>query len=150
MPAALLGFAIATLIVGAIATRFHHDVIRVYEARDRLRRPGAVLLDVDSAGEFAKRHPELARNIPLAELEMRAREIGAPDTPVVVYARRWRDGANAVHVLRALGFSDVFDAAGATTKQELSAAAARAETARARGRRERGVPDELELVTRAQ
>src|SRR5690606_7977650 len=64
MPAALVGVAAAAFIVGVAWSRFHHDVVRIFEARDRLRS-GGVLLDVDLRGDFAQRHPRLAINIPL-------------------------------------------------------------------------------------
>ena len=146
MPAALLGFALATFLVGGICSLFHHDVMRIFEARDRLRR-GGVLLDVERCGDFAYRHPRLAINIPLAELAKRApHELGPTERPIVVYAHRWRDGLKAVHLLRSLGFRDVFDAAGVRVKEKLSEAAAYADAARIHRDEERGVPEDVELA----
>lgn len=139
MPGALIGFAVAAFLVGGIAARFHHDVVRLYEARERLAR-GARLVDVDAAGDFARRHPELAVNIPLHDLAARAHELGAVDTPIVVFAHRWRDGARAVHVLRSVGYLDVFDAAGVRAKEVLAKAALPKE--------DRGVPEDIELAPR--
>lgn len=146
MLGALLGFAYGALCAGGLAAMFHHDAMRIYEARDRLHHRGAVLLDVDGAGDFAQRHPRLAVNIPLHELAARAHELGPLDKPIVVYAHHWRDGAKAVHLLRSHGFLDVFDAAGVRTKEKLSAAAAHADAARARFEDERGVPENIELA----
>lgn len=147
MPA-LAGFAAAAFIVGVIWSRFHRDVIRIFEAKDRLR-DGAVLLDVDLEGDFAARHPHLAINIPLPELAQRAHELGSKSRPVVVYAHVWRDGMKAVRLLRALGFEDVFDAAGVRVKEKLSEAAATADAARIRRDEERGVPNDIELAPEA-
>lgn len=146
MPA-LAGFAVAALIIGIIGARFHYDVVRLFEARDRLRA-GGVLLDVDRTGDFVDRHPQLAVNIPLAELARRAHELGPIDKPIVIYAHRFRDGAEAAHLLRSMGFKDVFDAAGVRVKEKLSATAARVEAARIRRETGRGIPDDIELAPR--
>jgi rhodanese-related sulfurtransferase len=148
MPAALAGFAVAAFIVGVIASRFHHDVMRIFEAKDRLRH-GGVLLDVDLKGDFVQRHPRLAINIPLAELARRAHELGSKNRPVVVYAHHWRTGMKAVHLLRSLGFQDVFDAAGVRVKEKLSEAAAHADAARIHRDEERGIPEDIELAPEA-
>ncbi len=147
MPGALLGLVAAIALVGGIAVRFHHDVVRIYEARDRLHHRGALLVDVDAAGDFARHHPRLAVNIPLEELARRAHELGPMDRPIIVYAHHWRDGAKAVHLLRAHGFQDVFDAAGVRTREKLGAAAAHADAARTRFEAERGVPENIELAS---
>lgn len=149
MPGALFGLVAAIALVGGIAVRFHHDVVRIYEARDRLHHRGALLVDVDPSGDFAQRHPRLAVSIPLEELARRAHELGPTDTPIVVYAHRWRDGAKAVHLLRAHGYQDVFDAAGLRTMEKLGAAAAHAEASRTRFEGERGVPEDVELAPSA-
>jgi rhodanese-related sulfurtransferase len=130
MPAAWAGIAVAGLIIAVIASRFHHDVTRMYEARKHLER-GAVLIDVDSHGEFARHHPRMAINIPLEELARRAGEIGPVDQPIVVFAHRWRRGAQAAHELAAMGYRDVLNAAGVRTKEQLNEALVTAAEARA-------------------
>lgn len=144
MPGALVGAAAASFIMGVIFSRFHHDVVRLFDARERLRQGGA-LLDVDREGDFVRRHPRLAINIPLDELERRAMELGSKNRPIVVYAHRWRDGVRAVRLLRSLGFRDVYDAAGVRVKEKLSDAAARADAARLYREEVRGVPPDIEL-----
>jgi rhodanese-related sulfurtransferase len=144
MLGAFAGIALASGLIAAIGYRFHHDVMRVFEARERLRG-GGVLVDVDTRGEFAERHPRLAINIPLEELSRRADELGSTSRPVVVYAHRWRRGMKAVHLLRSLGYQDVYDAAGARVKEKLSVAAAEADAGRVLRERERGVP-QVELA----
>ncbi len=147
MVAALAGVMAALFGVGVIGLTFHHDVMRVFEARERLRR-GGVLLDIEQPGEFAQRHPRLAINIPLAELRRRAHELGPKTTPIVVYAHRWRDGRKAMHLLRTLGYEDVFDAAGVRVKERLGHEALSADASRVQQRIARGIPEEIDLVPR--
>ncbi|MCE9668684.1 rhodanese-like domain-containing protein [Myxococcus stipitatus] len=70
---------------------------------------GAVLLDVRTPQEFQQGHPEPARNIPVQELPQRLSEVGPPGTRVVVYCAAGGRSAMAAQVLRANGFTDVFD-----------------------------------------
>lgn len=79
MPAALGGFVLAAVIVTLLCSELHYDVMRIYEARDRLRE-GGLLVDVDGRGDFAQRHPRLAINIPLQELARRTEELGSLDS----------------------------------------------------------------------
>jgi rhodanese-related sulfurtransferase len=147
MFAAFVGVLGAALGVGVLGLSFYHDVVRLFHARELLRQ-GGVLLDVERESEFAARHPHLARNIPLDELLGRAHQLGEKTTSIVVYAHRWRDGIKAVHVLRSLGFQNVFDVAGVSVKEQLSVAAAYAEAAQTKERHARGVPDQIELSPR--
>jgi rhodanese-related sulfurtransferase len=144
MAAALAGIATALVVLAIVWLRFHHDVVRVFEARERLRR-GGILLDVDLSGDFAQRHPRLAVNVPLHELRHRAHELGTKDTPIVVYAHRWRDGVRAVRLLRALGFESVYDAAGVRVKQRLGEAAVRADAERLLREERLGIPEDIDL-----
>ncbi|WIG94280.1 rhodanese-like domain-containing protein [Myxococcus sp. SDU36] len=70
---------------------------------------GAVLLDVRTPQEFQEGHPEPARNIPVQELPRRLAEVGLPGTRVVVYCAAGGRSAQAVQLLHANGFPDVFD-----------------------------------------
>lgn len=143
---ALFGFAYGAACAAILAMLFHHDVARIFEARDRLHHQGSVLLDVDCCGDFVLRHPHLAVNIPLEQLAKRAHELEPKSRSIVVYAHRWRDGMKAVQLLRSLGFHDVYDAAGVRVKEKLSAAAAHADAARIQWEQERGVPENVELT----
>ena len=109
----------------AIAVLFHHYSVRISVACSWLSR-GAVLVDVDAAGDLARHHPWAAVSIPLEDLARRAHELGGHDKPVVVCARSWRRGARAVYELRAIGFYEVMNAAGLHTKAKLGSAASRA------------------------
>ncbi|ABF92219.1 rhodanese domain protein [Myxococcus xanthus DK 1622] len=79
------------------------------EKARQLVAEGAVLLDVRTPQEFQEGHPEPARNIPVQELPRRLAEVGPPGTPVVVYCAAGGRSAQAVQLLRANGFPDVFD-----------------------------------------
>ena len=73
---------------------------------------GAPLIDVRSPAEFASGHIDGARNIPLAQLRMRSNEVGAKDSPVVVYCRSGMRSAKAKSVLEAAGFTRVHNLGG--------------------------------------
>ena len=70
---------------------------------------GWVLLDVRTPEEFQQGHPEGARNIPVQQLPQRVGEVGPPGTKVVVYCQSGGRSAMAVQLLRAHGFTDIFD-----------------------------------------
>jgi phage shock protein E len=70
---------------------------------------GWVLLDVRTPEEFRQGHPEPARNIPVQELPQRVKEVGPPGTKVVVYCQAGGRSAMATQILRAHGFTDIFD-----------------------------------------
>lgn len=67
-------------------------VVRISKARSWLSR-GALLVDVDTAGELARHHPRVAVNIPLEDLARRAHELGENNKPLVIFAHSWRRGA---------------------------------------------------------
>ncbi|HEX7600681.1 MAG TPA: rhodanese-like domain-containing protein [Polyangiaceae bacterium] len=123
------GILAAALMVAIFAAMFHHHVVRLETARARIAR-GAVLLDVDTPGEFALHHPRSAVSIPLADLARRAHELRPPETEIVVFAHRWWRGAQAVHLLRGMGFWSLYNAAGVRTKEKLAKAMASAEERR--------------------
>lgn len=67
-----------------------------------------VLLDVRSAGEFARGHVPGAVNIPHDQLASRAEELAhARDRDVVVYCERGGRAAKASATLRGAGFSSI-------------------------------------------
>lgn len=76
------------------------------EAR-RLVAQGALLVDVRSRGEFAERPVPGAVNVPIDELQRRARELGPPDRPVVVYCHTGARAAAAKLMLERAGFRRV-------------------------------------------
>jgi rhodanese-related sulfurtransferase len=70
---------------------------------------GWVLLDVRTREEYGQGHPAPARNIPVQELPQRLSEVGPPGTKVVVYCQAGGRSAKAVQILRAHGYTDLFD-----------------------------------------
>ena len=106
-------------MLGTFAAMIRHHIVRLETAREWLKA-GAVLVDVDTAGEFAFHHPEVARSIPLEELARRAHELGSNEVQIVVFAHSWWRGARAVHLLRGMGFWSLHNAAGLLVKEKLS------------------------------
>ena len=96
------------LVVAFIAWR----LISAFRARQRipgLRREGAQLVDVRSPGEFAGGHATGSVNIPLQELDARAKELD-PDRWVVVACASGTRSAMARRKLLSLGFKRVMNA----------------------------------------
>lgn len=131
MSGAWLGAIVGSGACVALAILFHHYAVRVSNARAWLTR-GALLVDVDAAGEFARHHPRVAVNIPLEDLARRAHELGTRERPLVVFAHSWLRGARATRELRALGTWEVMNAAGLYTKEKLNEAARDAEQKKTR------------------
>lgn len=129
MSGATVGFLVAAALLAAFGVLFYYYVGRIAHARAWLSR-GAVLVDVDAAGEFARHHPRVAMSIPLAFLAARAHEIGGREQPIVVFAHSWMVGARAVHLLRGVGFWEVLNASGLVTKERVAAAAVEVAAAR--------------------
>ena len=65
---------------------------------------GATLLDVRTPNEFSAGHLPGAKNIPLAELKKRVKEVGKRRGKVVVYCRSGARSASARPVLENAGF----------------------------------------------
>ena len=75
-------------------------------------RNGAVVLDVRSGQEFAAGHYPNAMNIPVGEIMGRTAEVGAKETPVIVYCESGQRSELARLFLKAAGFTDVTNAGG--------------------------------------
>lgn len=78
-----------------------------------LAQPGAVLIDVRTADEFASGALPGAKLIPHGDIAARIAEV-APDknTPVVLYCRSGRRSSIAQNELQALGYTQVINAGG--------------------------------------
>lgn len=72
---------------------------------------GAVLVDVRTEQEFQSGHIEGAINIPVQVLEQRLSEL-PKDKEIVVYCRSGQRSARAQKMLKASGFTQVFDMGG--------------------------------------
>lgn len=103
----LTTLAIFVIAVGALFWWKRPDIS---SARARqLVAEGARLIDVRSPGEFAGRHLEKARNIPVGEIARRAAELGAKDQPVIVYCASGTRSAMAKRTLKSAGFTQVYN-----------------------------------------
>lgn len=71
---------------------------------------GASLVDVRTPEEYAAKHVDGAKNIPVDEIDTRLSEI-PKDKPVVVYCHSGARSATAAKVLRGAGY-DVIDIGG--------------------------------------
>jgi len=75
-------------------------------------KAGALVVDVRTADEYADEHFPKALNIPVAELQVRASELGPKDKPLVLYCASGARSAMATRILKSLGFTDVTNAGG--------------------------------------
>jgi rhodanese-related sulfurtransferase len=77
-----------------------------------LNREHASLIDVRSAGEYAKGHIAQARNIPLEQLASRTADVGSKDKPVIIVCATGTTSGKAAAMLRAAGFTNVVNLMG--------------------------------------
>ena len=78
------------------------------EAVLMLNRGKPLILDVRDATEFASGHIQGAKNIPIADLPNRLKEIEKfKDKPVLVHCQRGSRAKNAIKVLKAQQFSQL-------------------------------------------
>jgi rhodanese-related sulfurtransferase len=83
--------------------------LRVRRRLPALKREGAQLVDVRSAGEYAGGHVPGTLNIPLQEIDARAKELD-PSRWVVVACASGTRSAFAARKLKSLGFQKVMNA----------------------------------------
>ncbi len=100
----ILGMALLFLLAGltGAARADAPDLHKIVAA-------GARLLDVRTPEEFGAGHLRGAVNIPVAELRARLAEVGPRDRPVVVYCASGVRSSHAAQLLRAAGFTAVYD-----------------------------------------
>ena len=79
------------------------------EAAKKLVAQGAKLVDVRKPDFFARGHIAGAVNIPVAEVEARAAELGPPDTHVILYCRTGAGSSQAAATLQKLGYKAIYD-----------------------------------------
>ena len=78
-----------------------------------MSRSKPLILDVRDATEFAAGHIQGAKNIPLAELASRVKEIEKfKDKPVLVHCQRGMRAKSACSILRAQQFSQLHNLQG--------------------------------------
>lgn len=96
---ALIGYAFVAQAGGKVSGA---------EAR-KLVDAGAQLVDVRTPAEFAEGHIKGAVNIPLQDLEARAKELQPRTKTIVVYCRSGGRSARAAKLLEGKGYTKVYD-----------------------------------------
>ena len=87
--------------------------VSVTEAVMLMSRSKPLILDVRDATEFVAGHIQGAKNIPLAELASRLKEIEKfKDKPVLVHCQRGMRAKSACNILRAQQFSQLHNLQG--------------------------------------
>lgn len=100
------------ILLGIVAAYFAWRIYSSHSARRQipgLLKDGAQVVDVRGPGEYAGGHAAGSINIPLHELDQRARELDASRWVIVCCASGTRS-ALARRKLRALGFERVLNA----------------------------------------
>ena len=83
------------------------------EATQMINRQDAPVIDVREDAEFAKGHIVGARHIPLAQLEVRAKELQKYKAkPVIICCETGNRSSSAMATLRKLGFENVYNLSG--------------------------------------
>lgn len=77
-----------------------------------LVQEGAMLIDVRSTQEFRNGHLPGAVNIPINEINQRLKEIGKPQTKIIVYCRSGNRSSRAKALLDKKGFTEVYNLGG--------------------------------------
>jgi rhodanese-related sulfurtransferase len=102
-----LPLIVAIALFGAWIVMTRMGKLAPSEAK-RLVSAGALLVDVRSPSEFSSGHINGAKNIPVQDVERRAREL-AKDKDVIVYCASGMRSASAARTLKRLGFGRVHD-----------------------------------------
>lgn len=100
------------LLIGVLAAYIAWRLLGAIRVRRRLpelKREGAQLVDVRGMGEYASGHVPGTLNIPLQEIDARARELD-PARWVVVACASGTRSALAARKLKAMGFQKVINA----------------------------------------
>jgi phage shock protein E len=77
-----------------------------------LIKAGAKIVDVRSPEEYEDEHYDGALNIPVNEIQARAKELGGPETPIVLYCASGARSGYAARLLASAGFKKVVNAGG--------------------------------------
>jgi phage shock protein E len=102
------------LIALALTTNPRHEsevpaIVAVPVAKKLVAEGGARLVDVRTPEEYAQKHIDGAINIPIDELEFRFDELLPKNLPLVVYCASGVRAAYAAKLLKAAGFTDVYN-----------------------------------------
>ena len=87
--------------------------VDTHQATFMMKREDALVLDVRDTKDYASGHIVNAKNIPLAQLESRLRDLEKhKNKPVIVHCNTGSASNNAIAVLRQHGFEKVYSLAG--------------------------------------
>ncbi|WP_434361194.1 rhodanese-like domain-containing protein [Parasalinivibrio latis] len=73
------------------------------------KTPGAVIVDVRTAGEFNGGHLDTALNIPYDKIASLGNVVTEKTTPVLLYCRSGRRADVAERTLRSMGYTNIFN-----------------------------------------
>lgn len=91
------------------------SIITGQQAKDiRDADASVVILDVRNQDEYDAGHIDGAILIPVAELENRLKDLPSTETVIIVHCRSGRRSANAMEILRAHGYTKIYDMQAAT------------------------------------
>ena len=76
------------------------------------KTPNAILLDVRTEEEYREEHIEGSTNLPLQEIETATSLITDKDKPLFVHCRSGVRSAQAVSILKKIGYTNVNDIGG--------------------------------------
>jgi phage shock protein E len=99
---------IVVVAIGCSNGSSAHSRINSQKAHE-LVMSGARLVDVRTAAEFSQKHVESAANIPVQELDGRAKELEPKDRPIVLYCRSGHRSSIAYDKLKQAGYTNVYD-----------------------------------------
>ncbi len=106
------------IMAAMVAQHVVRGEVRTVRTMDDIRRLNALILDVRTEGEAAKRALPGAVNIPLDQLRERAHELDKNIT-WVVYCRSGQRSYYAYQILSGLGFNSVYNLEGGMIVQEM-------------------------------
>ena len=111
-PVHYTGMALENAISGQAPLITPAELIRRQAAGETLQ-----VVDVRSAGDYAKAHVDGAVNIPLKELRARLPELDA-DTPTVAYCNKGVSGNAGQNILQNAGFGEVYNLSGGNSNYQ--------------------------------
>ncbi len=89
--------------------------VNTFQATLLINQKDAIVLDLREPTEFAQGHILNARNVPLTELKVRLKELDKfKQRPVILACAAGQRAPNGAAILRANGFTSVFNLTGGT------------------------------------
>ena len=87
------------------------SVVNYVQAKEKIINEGAILVDVRTSDEYDEGHIEGAVLLTLDDIdeESSANIIKSKSTPVIVYCKSGKRSAQALEILKKLGYEKVYD-----------------------------------------